>query len=255
MASVHCVKDTDRIDFMTTPVDLPAMTPPDISDILRSLRSRYGEPRRYPRRLPIDDLVTTILSQHTSDVNTGRAYRSLRAVFPRWEDVVDAPDALIADAIRVGGLAEVKAPRIRKALQDIHDRVGSFDLSFLAELPIDEARNWLTALHGVGPKTASCVLLFSLDQPVMPVDTHVHRVSKRLGLISPRTTADQAHQLLEAIIPPEETFAAHMLFIRHGKSTCIARRPRCSDCILVQCCPSASTFLADRQEKHDGQAH
>ncbi len=230
-------------------------TPPEISQILAGLRSRYGEPRRYPKRPPIDDLVTTILSQHTSDVNTGRAYRSLRTTFPDWDDVVEAPNEIVADAIRMGGLAEVKAPRIQRALRDIRDRVGSFDLRFLADLPVDEARNWLTSLHGVGPKTASCVLLFSFDRPVMPVDTHVHRVSKRLGLISTRTTADQAHQLLEAIIPPEETFAAHMLFIKHGKSTCIARRPRCSDCILVQCCPSAITFLADRQEQYDGQAH
>jgi endonuclease III len=116
---------------------------------------------------------------------------------------------------------------------------------------VEQARSWLTTLDGVGPKTASCVLLFSLDRPAMPVDTHVHRVTLRLGLIPARTSAERAHAMLDAIVPDGETYAAHMLFIRHGRETCRARQPRCADCVLVQCCPAARTFLDDRQEQHD----
>jgi endonuclease-3 len=220
--------------------------------VLQRLRAEYGEPERPGPIEPIDELVMTILSQHTSDQNTERAFASLRAAFPRWEDVIDAADAKVANAIRSGGLANIKAPRIRKALADVRERIGGFDLSFLADLPVDDARDWLTSLDGVGPKTASCVLLFSLDRPVMPVDTHVHRVTLRLGLIPAKTSAERAHQLLEALVPDGEHYAAHLLLIRHGRATCHARRPRCPSCVLVQCCPAASTFLSDEQEQHDG---
>jgi endonuclease-3 len=214
-----------------------------IAEILAALRAAYGEPGRGASQPPIDELVQTILSQHTSDINTARAFASLVATFPTWEEVVDAPTELVADAIRSGGLAEVKAPRIQQALRDVRSRTGSFDLTFLNELNPVAARAWLTELHGVGPKTASCVLLFSLNQPVMPVDTHVHRVSLRLGLVPPKTSADRAHALLEAQIPPDEMYAAHMLFIQHGRRTCLARAPRCRECVLVQWCPAATTFL------------
>jgi endonuclease-3 len=219
------------------------------------LLQRYGNPVPHSRLAPIDELVMTILSQHTSDLNTERAYRSLREAFPDWEAVIDATDSQVANAIRSGGLADVKAPRIRQALIDIRERLGGFDLSFLAGLPIAEARAWLTSLHGVGPKTASCVLLFSLDMPALPVDTHVHRVALRLGLVPERTSAEQAHELLEALVPDGATYAAHMLLIKHGRTTCVARRPRCGQCVLVQCCPTASEYLQGSQERHDGQAH
>jgi endonuclease-3 len=186
----------------------------------------------------------TILSQHTSDTNTARAFASLRAGFTDWESVIDAPTELVADAIRSGGLAEIKAPRIQTALRDVRAWTGGFDLSFLASMPPGEARDWLTRLHGVGPKTASCVLLFSLNRPVMPVDTHVHRVALRLALVPERTSADQAHELLEAIIPDERMYEAHLLLIQHGRRTCVARRPRCTQCVLVQWCPAANDFLA-----------
>ncbi len=228
---------------------------PSLTWVLERLRERYGEPARSSPQPPIDELVMTILSQHTSDVNTARAFASLRASFPDWHAVINASEAEIADAIRSGGLADMKAPRIRQALVDIRERIGSFDLSFLGDLPVADARAWLTTLHGVGPKTASCVLLFSLDRPAMPVDTHVHRVTLRLGLIPVRTSADRAHEMLEAIVPGGETYAAHMLFIRHGRETCVARRPRCSACVLVQCCPAARIYVDDRREQHDGQAH
>jgi endonuclease-3 len=220
--------------------------------VLQRLRAEYGEPERPGAIPPIDELVMTILSQHTSDQNTERAFASLRTAFPSWEAVIDATDAEVANAIRSGGLANIKAPRIRKALADVRERAGGFDLSFLAHLAVDDARDWLTSLDGVGPKTASCVLLFSLNRPAMPVDTHVHRVALRLELIPVRTSAERAHQLLEAIVPDGESFAAHLLLIRHGRSTCHARRPRCRFCVLVQYCPAARTFLSDEQEHHDG---
>ena len=146
-------------------------------------------------------------------------------------------------------------PAFVSVLREVREQVGSFDLSFLAGLPLDEARSWLTALNGVGPKTASCVLLFSLDRPAMPVDTHVHRVSLRLGLIPERTSAERAHALLEAIVPDGEAYAAHMLMIRHGRETCVARRPKCAACVLVQCCPAAPTFLGGEQEQDGDQAY
>lgn len=220
-----------------------------IDDILDRLSREYGEPKRLAVLGPIDALVQTILSQHTSDSNTSRAFASLKRRFRHWESVIEAPTNDVADAIRSGGLADVKASRIQRALNDVRDRTNDgFNLEFLADMPATEARAWLTSLHGVGPKTASCVLLFSLDRAVMPVDTHVHRVSLRLGLIPQRTSADNAHALLEAQIPDERMYDAHMLFIRHGKQTCIARRPRCSTCVLVQWCPEAPSFLEQSGE-------
>ena len=252
MANRYRVKDAARIAAMTTsqPVH-QTVAPPPFEWVLDQLRRQYGEPARSLPMPPIDELVMTILSQHTSDVNTERAFASLRAAFPTWDAVIEASDARVADAIRSGGLADIKAPRIRKALRDVRERIGGYDLSFLARLPVAEARAWLTALHGVGPKTASCVLLFSLDRPALPVDIHVHRVTLRLGLIPVRTTAERAHTMLEALVPVGETYAAHMLLIRHGRATCVARRPRCSACVLVQCCPVAGRYLDDRQEQHD----
>lgn len=230
---------------MTSQPEQLTVAPLPIERVLERLRGHYGEPVRSRPQPPIDELVMTILSQHTSDVNTERAFASLRTAFPTWDTVIEATDAQVADAIRSGGLADLKAPRIRRALLDVRERIGGFDLSFLADIPVTEARSWLTSLNGVGPKTASCVLLFSLDQPAMPVDTHVHRVSLRLGLIPVRTTAERAHEMLEKIVPSGETYAAHMLLIQHGRETCRARRPRCADCVLVQCCPAAGTFLDD----------
>ena len=171
-------------------------------------------------------------------------FASLRERFPSWDAVIDAPVNEVADAIRSGGLADVKAPRIQQALRDVRERTGGFDLRFLGDMPEREARDWLTELHGVGPKTASCVLLFSLDRPVMPVDTHVHRVALRLGLVPERTSAERAHELLEVQVPANRMYEAHMLFIQHGRRTCIARRPRCRACVLVQWCPAAAEFLA-----------
>jgi endonuclease III len=216
------------------PASVPAPTP---AEVLARLRVYYGSPE--PRRSdgPLAELVQTILSQNTSDVNTERAFASLWSRFGDWQAIAAAPTSAIADAIRSGGLAEIKAPRIKGVLEAIQRDRGTLSLDFLAELPLDEARAYLTSLGGVGPKTAACVLLFALGMPALPVDTHVHRVSKRLGLIGERISAEAAHRLLESAIPPAEMYDAHMLLIRHGRVICKALRPRCEVCPLGDVCP------------------
>lgn len=223
-----------------------------IQDVVRRLRDEYGAPHR-PDTLPdpIDELVQTILSQNTSDANTERAFASLKRAFLSWQDVIEADTELVVDAIRSGGLANQKASRIQRVLGHILSETGTFDLRFLNEMPVEDARRWLTCLPGVGPKTAACVLLFSLDRPAMPVDTHVHRVSLRLGLIPPGTSADKAHDMIGPGLTSDETYEAHMLLIRHGRQTCKAGRPRCGFCALNDVCPSARTTVT--WEEHGRQ--
>jgi endonuclease III len=204
--------------------------------ILDRLLAAYG--RRTQRSLPaLDELVLTVLSQNTSDLNCGRAYGAMRERYPRWRDVLAADPAELADVLRPGGLANQKAPRIQAILAQLAGSEHGLDLEWLSRLEADEAMSFLTALPGVGAKTASCVLLFSLGMPVMPVDTHVHRVALRLGLIPPRTTADAAHPLLTALTPPGRMLEAHLLLIEHGRRTCKARRPLCAECVLLDLCP------------------
>jgi endonuclease-3 len=204
---------------------------------LARLREQYGVPERRRTDGPLAELIQTILSQNTSDVNTERAFASLWSTFGSWEAIVAAPTPAIADAIRSGGLAQVKAPRIKAVLEAIQRDRGELSIDFLAGLPVNEARAYLTSLGGVGPKTAACVLMFALDMPALPVDTHVHRVSKRIGLIGPKVNAEAAHQILEAAIPGAQMYDAHMLLIRHGREICKALRPRCDACPLVDICP------------------
>ena len=206
------------------------------------LEEHYGPRTLVPNHDPVGEVVLTILSQHTSDVNSGRAYASLRDAFPTWDSVIDAPSALIAESIRSGGLAEQKAPRIQHALEAIFEARGAFDLSFLSSMSKSDARDWLMLINGVGPKTASCVLLFSLGMPVMPVDTHIHRVSLRLGIMPPMMSAEAGHEWLEALLgdDPQRIFAFHVEMIRHGREICIARTPRCADCFLRDICDFAA---------------
>jgi len=203
-----------------------------MAEIVDRLEAAYGKAVLRTRRPALDELVLTILSQNTSDRNSEHAYARMRERFPTWEDVRDAPEAELVEALRPGGLAVQKAPRIQAALRDL-DRL---DLEWLGGLPADEAMRWLVALPGVGPKTASCVLLFSLDVPVMPVDTHIHRIALRVGLVPAGTTADAAHALLTEMTPPDRMLEAHLLLIRHGRTTCTARRPRCEECVLLDLC-------------------
>jgi len=203
-----------------------------MAEIVDRLEAAYGKAVLRTRRAALDELVLTILSQNTSDRNSEHAYARMRERFPTWEDVRDAPETELVEALRPGGLAVQKAPRIQTVLRDM-DRL---DLAWLGGLPADEAMRWLVALPGVGPKTASCVLLFSLDVPVMPVDTHIHRIALRVGLVPAGTTADAAHALLTEMTPPDRMLEAHLLLIRHGRTTCTARRPRCEECVLLDLC-------------------
>lgn len=199
------------------------------------LLKTYGEPER-PALDPIAELVSTILSQSTNDTLRDRAFDNLRRRFPTWEQVRDAPARQIVSAIQVAGLARQKGPRIKAALQHITAERGELSLDFLAGWPVDEARAWLMAMDGVGPKTAAIVLLFALGRPAFPVDTHVHRVSTRLGLIPNSTSPEKAHILLERLVPPAWYYAFHLNLIAHGRQVCTARSPRCPACPLKTHC-------------------
>ena len=202
----------------------------------------YGRPVLSPRYPPVDELVFTVLSQNTADVNTERSFAALKARFPRWEEARDADAAEIEAAIAPGGLAHTKAPRIKNILEALSVRTGRPDLGELDGMPDAEAQDYLTGLSGVGPKTAACVLLFSLGRPVMPVDTHVHRVARRLGLIDGKVTAERAHPILTELAGLDDAaqvYAVHVDFVRHGRRICHARRPMCGECPLAGLCPSA----------------
>lgn len=205
------------------------------------LLAHYGEPPIKPQQPPLDELIQTILSQNTSDVNSGRAYASLREAFPTWQAVREAETDAVAEAIRSGGLARVKAPRIQQVIAHLEAERGAATLDFLAPMPVDEARDYLLSLPGVGPKTAACVLLFSLHKPALPVDTHVYRVSQRLGLVPARASAEQTHALLEALIPEDLYYPFHLLLIQHGRTLCSAQRPQCDVCPLLDICPHGAT--------------
>jgi endonuclease III len=222
------------------PVTLPAR----LRQIARRLRRAYGAPPA-PRRLPpLDELVLTILSQNTNDTNRDRAYADLRSKLPEWEDVADAPLPVIERAIRSGGLAPTKAPRIRAVLRTLRDRGIALDDRALRRIRHDRLYELLVALPGVGPKTAACVLLFSLDRPYFPVDTHVHRVAIRLGLVAPRATAARTQEQLQAALAPEDMYQVHMNLIRHGRHVCVALRPICSQCVLNDICPKVGVLRA-----------
>jgi len=197
----------------------------------------YGYTPFKERSDPVGALVGTILSQHTSDTNSHRAYVSLRERFPTWQQVADAPASAVEEAIRSGGLAAMKAPRIQRTLREIHHRFGAYNLSVLDGMPRDEARALLLSLgQGIGPKTASCVLMFSLGVPAFCVDTHIQRVCARLGLIRPGDSAEKAQTLLEATVAPEDVHALHIDMIRHGRQVCRAQRPLCGQCPLREIC-------------------
>lgn len=215
------------------------------AQVLRRLQRFYGPPpegRKHDD--PMAELVQTILSQNTSDANSDRSYARLRQRFGSWEAILAAPIHEVADAIRIGGLAEIKAARIQKVLRQIDEDRGELSLDFLRGPRREAAMAYLLELDGVGRKTASCVLLFSLGKAAIPVDTHVHRVARRLGLIGSKATADQAHGILESVVPRERHYAFHMHLIRHGRQICNAPRPRCSECPLEAICPKVGVSSA-----------
>jgi endonuclease III len=216
-------------------------------EVHRRLIEHYGAPRWRPHMDAVSELVSTILSQNTNDVNRDRAFVQLRERFPTWETVRDADVDDVKDAIRTAGLANHKGPAIVRALKHIAERRGELSLEFLRDMPIEEAKAWLTAMGGVGPKTASIVLLFSLGMPALPVDTHVHRVSRRVGLIGPKVSREKAHLLLEAALPHETYYPFHLNVIRHGRQVCSARNPQCEVCVLCDVCDYYAD-LGDRTE-------
>ena len=218
-------------------------------DVMEILGPEYGPVEWTPRYNPAEELVYTILSQHTSDLNSERAFNNLMKTFGSLEAIAEAPPEEIEPAIRMGGLARTKAPRIKAILNLVLGEVGSFDLSFLAEMPLEEAKAWLKKLPGVGPKTAAIILCFSLGMPAMPVDTHIYRVSQRLGLIRKKINADKAHDILEPMVAPEDVFAFHIYLIRHGRAVCKAQRPRCGQCMIADRCPSAGKFDKPQAKK------
>ncbi len=200
------------------------------------LLEEYGEPTWRPHMDAVSELVSTILSQNTNDVNRDVAFDRLRSRFPTWEEVRDAQQDAVIEAIRPAGLANQKGPRIQDALRLITQERGELDLDFLADWPVEEAKDWLSAINGVGPKTAAIVLLFALGRPAFPVDTHVHRVARRLGLIGPKVSRERAHVELEHLVPQESYYPFHLNLIRHGRRVCSSRRPRCDECVLQDLC-------------------
>ena len=233
-------------EFYTLRITLyvKTMTNTSQTDILRKkystvyhrLAKSYGEPVWQPHRAPVDELVCTILSQATSDINRDRGFQALVERFPDWQSIMIAPTSDVVDTIRPAGLANQKGPRIQDALRTIYNAQGKITLDFLGALPLSEAEAWLTQIKGIGPKTAAIIMLFAFGRPAFPVDTHVHRITRRLGLIGPKVSAEKAHQLLPELGDPDTYYPIHINFIRHGRNVCQARNPKCAICPLQDVC-------------------
>ncbi len=202
------------------------------------LLDAYGDRVWSPRFVGLlDGLVHTILSQNTSDVNSHRAFAELKKRFPTWEDAAAAPTAAIEAAIRTGGISRVKAERIQAVLRRVHADCGTYSLQCLEEMDPERARAYLLEMPGVGRKTAAVLLLFQLGYPFFPVDTHVFRVGRRLGLIPERAGPERAHDIMDAAVPDGIKFRLHMNLIEHGRAVCRARKPKCPACCLIEICP------------------
>lgn len=202
----------------------------------RRLIDSYGARTRAGEAHPTDELVATILSQHTSDTNSHRAFRNLKSRFPSWEQLIAAPDAEVIETIHSAGLANIKGPRIKQVLTALKDAYGTLDLEFLRSMCVAEVKELLTALPGVGPKTAACVALFSLQMAAFPVDTHVNRIAVRLGLLGHREAPERFQQLVEEFMPEDALLSFHLNLVRHGREVCRARSPLCSECVLLSIC-------------------
>ncbi len=234
-------------DDARSPRRPPALRAPSAAttrEILRRLEDRLGPLEPPPAREPLEELVLTVLSQNTSDVNRDRAFQSLRARYPTWEEVAAAPAGELAASIKVGGLSNVKAPRLLSMLREIKDREGGrLDLSWMRKASAASVREYLRTLPGVGPKTAACVLAFSLGHPTVPVDTHVFRVARRLGFLDERANAEKAHAIMDELVRPGMRVRTHVGMIRLGRTICRAGRPSCEVCPLQDLCPTAPAFL------------
>ncbi len=225
-----------------------AGTPAFVREVHRRLAATYG-PLHAPEKLdPLEELILTVLSQNTNDLNRDRAFAAMRARFPTWEALADAPEEALEEAIRPGGLSNIKARRILAILHEIRERQdGSLDLSWMQAASSKRVAAYLLSLPGVGPKTVACVLGFSLGRPALPVDTHVYRVALRLGFFGPETDAIRAHALMERFVPPRLRLPMHVGMIRHGRAICRPGRPACEACPLQDLCPSAPRFLSERR--------
>ncbi|MBN1322891.1 MAG: endonuclease III [Methanotrichaceae archaeon] len=206
-----------------------------VLDCIGILERIYGHPVLEGRD-PLDLLVITILSQNTSDTNSERAFAALKEAYPDYGRMLLAPTKEVASQIRPGGLSKIKAPRIKEGLARVLERAGSMDLGFLGDMSLEEGREFLLSLPGVGPKTAAVVLLFGFGLPTMPVDTHVHRVASRLGLVPQKASIERAQEVLEGVVPPDKYLSMHLNLIKHGRAVCRARSPLCSACALDEIC-------------------
>lgn len=207
-----------------------------IECICNLLDREYGEQIWSSHNPPLDELVLTILSQNTTGPNCSLAFSQLKERFPEWEQVMDALESDIADAIRPAGLGDIRAARIKQILRQIYETQGSLDLSWFNEADSKEIKDYLLSFIGVGPKTAACVLLFSLGRPVLPVDTHVYRVSVRLGLIPESVNVDRSHDVLQEMVPEGRIYSFHINMVTHGRRICKAGRPLCEKCVLKEDC-------------------
>ena len=218
---------------------------PQLAEKARTARDRlmahYGYPNWRPHRDPLEELIVTTLAQNSTDHNADIAYRRLRARFPTWMDVMTAPVEEVIEAVKPAGLGNQKGPRIQAILRKVWEERGEFDLSFLGTMSTEEAEAWLTSIKGVGHKTASIVLLFCFNRPTFPVDTHVSRVTKRLGLVPENASTRQIRALWESLVPPEDYYPLHLNLIRHGREVCRARNPQCAACVLADVCDYAAT--------------
>lgn len=219
-----------------------------VQKIEQLLREQYGFPKKKTSAEPLDVLVQTILSQNTTDANSHRAFERLRDRFDQWDAVMLAPVGQIEEAIRIGGLAKTKARRIQRILSQIHDSYGSLSLQHLCAMTPSDAAGILEKFEGVGRKTINCVLLFGCDMDVFPVDTHILRISKRLGLIPEKTGMERVHTLWATFLPAKTAFPLHLNLIKHGRQTCRARVPGCSECCLKHLC---KYFVRQRMEDRD----
>jgi endonuclease-3 len=204
--------------------------------IMQNLHAVYGMPECERNVDPLDCLIETILSQSTTNINSQRAFENLKQRFTDWEDVRRAPVTSIEATIRCGGLARQKSVIIKRILNEINDKCGSFDLSFLRTAPLEKAKAFLSGFKGVGPKTLACVLLFACNRPVFPIDTHIFRIARRLQLIPEKCRDQEAHEMMEQIIPPERLYEAHINLIRHGRKVCRPQKPQCEQCVIVDYC-------------------
>jgi endonuclease-3 len=204
--------------------------------INRALTKLYGEKSACANEDPVDTLVETILSQNTTDVNSHRSFLALKSAYSDLSDLLGQAPSAVAKVIRSGGLPDIKARRIIGALEFINRERGAIELDFLRDMTTSDADRWLAHIKGVGPKTRSIVLLFSLGMPAFPVDTHVHRVTKRLGLIGPKVTREAAQGVMESLVPVSEYYNLHINLIEHGRSVCRARKPACDTCVVSRAC-------------------